>query len=134
MLASYPCTRAEVRRPGMVRGFSSLSTSSFAFGIIRQGVDHSGDKLAFALSQPLRVEAGHAELQWISGRTPDGRVEIEQAVLGLEPSGRRLDVELTYSRPWAGGVAHLAAIASRDAGHVRGRNEAVLLIRYSRRF
>ena len=127
-------SRAEVRRPGMVRGFSSLSTSSFAFGIIRQGVDHSGDRLAFALSQPLRVEAGHAELQWISGRTPDGRVEIEKAVLGLEPSGRRLDVELTYSRPWAGGVAHLAAIASRDAGHVRGRNEAVLLIRYSRRF
>ena len=127
-------SRAEAGRRGMVRGLSSLLTSSFAFGIIRQGFDHSGDRLALTLSQPLRVEAGHGELRWISGRTPDGRVEVEQAVVGLEPSGRRLDVELTYARPWAGGLAHLAAIASRDAGHVRGRHEAVLLMRYSRRF
>ena len=63
-----------------------------------------------------------------------GQVEVEQAVLELEPSGRQLDLELIYARPWAGGRAHVALIASRDAGHVRGETEAVLLMRYSREF
>ena len=127
-------SRAQVRRNAMLRRLSPLWTSSLAAGIIGQEVDRSGGWLAFMLSQPLRVEAGRAELRWATGRTSDGRVAIERAVRGLEPSGRRLDLELVYSRPWAGGLAHLAAIASRDAGHVRGRHEAVLLMRYSRRF
>ena len=127
-------SRATVRRNGMVRRLSSLWTSSLAAGIIGREVDRSGGTLAFTLSQPLRVESGRAEFRWASGRTPDGRVEIERAVPGLEPSGRGLDLELAYSRPWAGGLARLAAIASHDAGHVQGRNETVLLMRYSRRF
>ena len=127
-------TVAKSQRRGMVRRLSALWTSSFALGVIGREIGHSRDRLALRLSQPLRVESGRAETRWVSGRNPDGQVEIEQAALGLEPSGRRLDLELTYSRPWAGGLAHLAVIASRDAGHVRGDNEAALLVRYSRRF
>ena len=125
---------ARVQRRGMARRLSELWTSSFALGVIGREIGHSRDRLALRLSQPLRVESGRAELRWVSGRNPDGQIEIEQAALGLEPSGRRLDLELTYSRPWAGGLAHLAVIASRDAGHVRGENEAALLMRYRRRF
>ena len=62
--------------------------------------------------------------------TPDGAVTAEDAALDLEPSGRRIDLELVYARPLAGGEAHLAATAARDAGHVRGKNEAALLARY----
>ena len=127
-------SHAEVRRHGMVRDPSALRTSSIALGLIGEEIDHAGGRLAFRFSQPLRVEAGHARLRWVSGRTPDGLVEVEEATLDLEPSGRQLDLELTYSRPWAGGQAHLAAIASRDAGHVRGENDAALLMRYSRAF
>ncbi len=127
-------SRARVRGHGMVRRLSALRTSSLAFGVIGEEVGHAGGRLAFRLSQPLRAEAGRAQLRWVSGRTPGGQVEVEQAVLGLEPSGRPLDLELIYARPWAGGQAHVAVIASRDAGHVRSETEAVLLMRYSRRF
>ena len=127
-------SRAEVRRRGMMHNPSALWTSSFAFGLIGNEIDRSGGRLAFRLSQPLRVEAGQAGLRWVSGRTADGQVKIEHAALDLEPSGRQLDLEVTYSRPWAGGRAHLAAIASRDAGHVNGENDAALLMRYSRTF
>ncbi|MDE0411775.1 MAG: hypothetical protein OXI37_06135, partial [Gammaproteobacteria bacterium] len=73
-------------------------------------------------------------LHWVAGRTPDGQVNIRQAAVDLEPSGRQLDLELTWSRPWVGGQVHLAGIVSHDAGHVRGDHEAVLLARYHRAF
>ena len=127
-------SRAGVRGHGMVRRLSALRTSSLAFGVMGEEIGHAGGRLAFRLSQPLRVEAGHAQLRWVSGRTPGGQVEVEQAVLELEPSGRQLDLELIYARPWAGGQTHVAVIASRDARHVQGETEAVLLMRYSRQF
>ena len=125
---------AEVRRHGMVRDPSSLLSGSYALGIVGDEIGRAGDQLAFRVSQPLRVEAGDAQLRWVSGRTQDGRVDVERARLDLEPRGRQLDLELTYSRPWAGGQAHLAAIASRDAGHVRGAGGLALLMRYARTF
>ena len=126
--------RTDSRRQGIVRGVSGLWSGAFAVGVVGRDVGRSGDRLAFRLSQPLRVEAGRAELRWVSGRNPDGRVELERADLSLEPSGRQLDLEVAYSRPWAGGSVHMAAIASQDAGHVAGEREASIVARYTRRF
>ena len=126
--------RTDNRRQGIVRGISGLWSSAFAVGVIGQDLARRGDQLAFRLSQPLRVEAGRAQLRWVSGRSSDGQVELEQADLSLNPSGRQLDLEVAYSRPWAGGRAHMAAIASHDAGHVGGEQEISVVARYSRRF
>ncbi len=127
-------SHAEMRGHGMVRDASALRTGSFALGLVSESLDRAGGQLGFRLSQPLRVEAGHAQLRWVSGRTPDGRVTVEEAALDLEPSGRQMDLELAYSRPWSGGRAHLAGIVTRDAGHVQGEHEAALLMRYSLSF
>ena len=121
-------------RQGIVRGVSGLWSSALAVGVIGQDVGQSGDRLALRMSQPLRIETGRARLRWVSGRSPDGQLELEQADLSLEPSGRQLDLEVAYSRPWAGGRAHMAAIASHDAGHAEGKQEVSILARYSRRF
>ena len=126
--------RTDNVRRGIVRGVSGLRSGAFAVGVVGRDVGRSGDRLAFRLSQPLRVEAGRAQLRWVSGRSPDGRVEIEQGDPSLEPSGRQLDLEVAYSRPWAGGSAHVAAVASHDAGHVAGEREVSILARYGRRF
>lgn len=126
--------RTDSLRQGIVRGVSGLWSGAFAVGVVGRDVGRSGDRLAFRLSQPLRVEAGRVQLRWVSGRSPDGRVELEQADLSLEPSGRQLDLEVAYSRPWAGGRAQMAAIASHDAEHVAGEREVSILARYSRRF
>ena len=127
-------SHVEMQGHGMIRDSSTLWTGSFAVGLVGTRVDRVGGQLAFRLSQPLRVEAGHARLQWASGRTPDRQVAVADAVLDLEPSGRQLDVELTYSRPWASGRVHLAGIVTRDAGHARGEREAALLMRYALSF
>ena len=127
-------SRAESSGRGMVEDVSALWTGSFAVGLVGEGVDRTGGKLALRLSQPLRIEGGEARLRWVSGRLPDGRVTVEQVTLDLEPSGHQLDVEMIYTRPFAGGEAHLAAIASHDAGHVRGEHEAALMMRWRRAF
>ncbi len=127
-------SHVETSRHGMVRDLSGLMASSFDVGLIGNEVDRVGGRLALRLSQPLRVEAGQARVRWVSGRTPSGDAALEEATLDLAPSGRQLDLELTWSRPWAGGEAFLAGMVSRDAGHVRGKREAALLMRYSRPF
>ena len=103
--------RTDNRRQGIVRGVSGLRSGAFALGVIGQDVGRSGDRLAFRLSQPLRVEAGRAQLRWVSGRSPDGQVELQQADLSLEPSGRQLDLE----------VASLASLGGRAGAHGRNR-------------
>ena len=95
-----------------MRGVSGLWSSALAVGTIGQDVGRRGDRMAFRLSQLLRVEAAHAQLRWVSGRSPDGEVELQQAELGLEASGRQVDLGVAYSRPWADGQVHIAAIAS----------------------
>ncbi len=136
LLASAHVGTSRVERPrrGMVQDMSALRTASLAVGLVGEEVDGAGGRLAVRLSQPLRVEAGQARVRWVSGRTPDGGVTAESALLDLEPSGRQFDFELVYARPWAGGEAHLAAIATHDAGHVRDEHEAALLARYRHPF
>ena len=127
-------SQAAARYQGMLRNPSALWTSAFSLGISGDGVTGAQDRLALRLSQPLRVEAGHAQLRWVSGRTPQRQLHIEQARLGLTPSGRQLDLELTYSRPWAGGRAYFATVVARDTGHVRGEHDVALLMRYQAEF
>ena len=127
-------SRVRMENRGMLHELSSLRSSAFALGIIGENVGHVRDRLALRLSQPLRVEAGNARFNWVSGRTRDRRVLVEQTVLELSPSGRQLDIEMTYTRPWRGGQAHLAALFSRDAGHVRGQQDIALLMQYRRSY
>ena len=125
----------KMSKPGMMHDPSKLWASSFALGLIGQDFDRAGGRWAFRLSQPLRIEAGHVKLHWVAGRTPDGQVNIRRTAVNLEPSGRQLDLELTWSRPWTGGQqVHLAGIVSHDVGHVRGEHELVLLGSYRRAF
>ena len=127
-------SRTGLQKHGMLQDISALWSSTFAVGIIGEGIEDKQDRLAFRLSQPLRVESGDARFRWASGRTRNRQVRIETTALGLEPTGRQLDFELAYSRPWKGGHAHLATLVSRHAGHARGQHDFALLLRYKRNF
>ena len=127
-------SRTGMQKHGMLHDPSALWTSTFAIGVIGKDIGHTQDRLAFRLSQPLRVESGHARFHWASGRTRNRQVRIENTTLDLEPSGRQLDLELAYSRPWKGGQANLATLVTRHAGHTRGQHDFALLLRYNRGF
>ena len=127
-------TRTSVKRLGMITSISPLKVSAFDLGLSGENVAHRNDTLAFRVSQPLRVESGSAEVRWISGRTRYEEINVEQQSLSLEPSGRQIDVELTYGRPWRSGHANFGAIVSRHTGHSVGTSDSAFLMRYNRSF
>ena len=127
-------TRTSVKISGMITGISPLKVSAFDVGLSGEGVAHRNDTLALRVSQPLRVESGSAEVRWISGRTRYEEINVERQSLSLEPSGRQIDVELTYGRPWRSGHANFGAIVSRHTGHSAGASDSVFLMRYNRSF
>ncbi len=127
-------TRTSVKKLGMITSISPLRVSAFDLGLSGEGVVHRNDSLAIRVSQPLRVESGSADVRWISGRTRYEEINIEQQSLSLEPSGRQIDVELTYGRPWRSGHANFGAIVSRHTGHSTGASDSALLMRYDRNF
>ncbi len=127
-------TRTAVRGSGIVPTVSSLQTSTFDLGVIGESALHRRDRFGIRLSQPLRIESGEAEFEWVTGRTPHREVLREKTRIPLEPSGRQLDLELTYGLPWRGGWADFAAIVSRNHGHTANVDNSTVLMRYQREF
>ena len=127
-------SRPRLERQGMLQSLSTLWTSTFNFGVIGTNLVHGRDRLALRVSQPLRVEQGDARLSWATGRTRERQARFGQATVNLEPSGRQLDLELTYSRPWRAGRAHLGALATRQHEHTRSAHDFALFMRYDRSF
>ena len=75
---------------GLIADVSPLITSAFALQAVRPLND--GDTFTLSLSQPLRVESGHASLSVPVGRTKDGLVRRRPVTADLVPSGRQIEV------------------------------------------
>ena len=104
-------------RGGLVRKISPLVTSAFALHANRSVADGSAWRLS--LSQPLRIESGHALLDVPTGRTKAGNVVRNVLSADLEPSGRQVDLALGWLRPLDSGVLRLGATLSLEPGHRR---------------
>jgi Subtilase family len=94
-------TRPHGPAQGLLQNVSTLPSSSFGLGLARRDLAAAGDRLILAVSQPLRVEAGDAEIDRPLGRTFDGRIVRRREQIGLSPAGRELDLELGYRLPVA---------------------------------
>ena len=120
---------------GLIAGVSPLATS--AFGVSAERAFEAGKKhLRFSVSQPLRVEGGHARLDLPTGRTRDGDVTREVVETPLSPSGRQMDVSADW-RQWLrdGTELRLRSTALFHPGHRAGEEpEFSLLAAVLRRF
>ena len=114
--------------PGLLRGHQRVLSSAFSAGVrwTRKGL---GKHQSFwlLLSQPLRNESGHLQLDYPSGRTRVGGVLRETAFLSAQPSGRQLDLALGCEVAFRGASANaggwritLEASHSRQPGHTAG--------------
>ena len=102
---------------GLLQEIPPLTTSAFALHANRSGSD--GSAFRVSLSQPLRVENGHAHLDVPSGRTKAGGVVRDVRTAGLEPGGRQIDLALQWRRPLDLGILRVEAALSRQPGHRR---------------
>ena len=111
---------------GLLEAVSPLATSAFALHAARRT---AGDgALRVSLSQPLRIESGHARLALPSGRTKAGAVTRDRVTAGMAPGGRQLDLALHWQRPLAAGELRLGATLSREPGHRNGADAEVILL------
>ena len=113
-------------RDGLLNGASDLATSAFSFHAVRP--TRGGGAFRVSLSQPLRVESGQAELRLPVGRTKSGEVVRDAVALGLEPSGRQVDLELHWQRPLERGELRLGAVLSHEPGHRRHEDPDLFLL------
>ena len=102
-----------------------MTTSAFALHAVRPAAD--GSAFRVLLSQPLRVERGHALLAVPSGRTKSGEVVRNLMNAALEPSGRQMDLSVQWRQPLDVGQLLLGATLSHEPGH-RGNASSELVI------
>lgn len=87
-----------------------LRTDSYAFDLARAGLFDPSDRLAFRVSQPLRVASGGFDLSLPTGYDyVSGVTAYSLQRLDLSPEGREIDFETSYARElWGGRMgAHL---------------------------
>ncbi|WP_068071811.1 S8 family peptidase [Novosphingobium lentum] len=114
--ARFGWTRAD--RTGTVAGGSQLLSSSWALDVEKVGVLGTADRLAFRLSQPLRVESGGLNLQ-----LPTGYDYATLATtyglrpLSLAPHGREMVGELAWRTALWRGALGTSLFYRRQPGH-----------------
>lgn len=104
-----------------VRGFAGggkIRSSAWSVDIGKDGL-FGGDSWGLRLAQPLRVSGGGLDLtlptQW-DYATRAVSVWTSQH-LSLAPTGRELDLEMRYARPFAGGVVQTNLFWRREPGN-----------------
>jgi hypothetical protein len=128
--------RTTARGGGTLVQGSRVMTSAFAFDVARANLLARGDRLAFRVSQPLRVESGGLNLalpvNW-DYATLTGQTAVQR--LNLVPTGREIDAELAWQGPFAGGSAGASLFWRRDPGHVgHAPNDKGMALRWGAAF
>jgi hypothetical protein len=110
---TYADLRFGVDGGGMVR------TGAFSTDVSKYGVFGKTDYAAFRIAQPLRVSTGGLSLN-LPTDFDYSTMSVSQwtvQTLNLAPTGRELDVEATYSRPFWLGTVQTNLFYRRDPGN-----------------
>ena len=102
-------------RGGLIDDISAISTG--AFGVHARAAVTDKDVLRLSVSQPLRVEDGHASLTLPVARTRYGAIQHASFAPDLAPDERQMDLSASWERPLAEGRLGLGVVWSRNPGH-----------------
>jgi len=95
--ASYGRTRVAAADLSLVNQIDNLTSSSFSLGVIGHSLFQKGDRMSLAVSQPLRVAGGTANVSYVSARDyQTDSLSFAQHQVSLTPDGREIDIELAY--------------------------------------
>nr|WP_231733175.1 S8 family peptidase [Sphingomonas sp. CCH5-A5] len=104
---------------GAINGGGSLRTAGYAFDIGKAGLFDARDSFGLRIAQPLRVTHGGLDLslagEWDYAAGRAGGYRLQR--LNLAPTGREIDVEWRYSRPFGPANADLNLFWRRDPGN-----------------
>ncbi|MEY3201036.1 MAG: hypothetical protein RIR70_586 [Pseudomonadota bacterium] len=102
----------------LITAHSSLRGDAVSFGLMRADAFKSGDRLSFAVSQPLRLRSGSLDFDLPQAQDENGNLQFAKQSVGLSPAGREVRTELRYAAP-AGRDAQISTFLMHRAspGH-----------------
>ncbi len=119
-----------VQGQGILTRIAETATTQFGAGL---AWSEGNRRVAFAVSQPIRVESATAQFVLPAGRTLDGEVLRKNETLALSPSGRQVNFEMALQqRLDRTSSFSLNAVHARDFGHVAGKREWTVMGVYRR--
>ncbi len=80
----------------LIGGFDGVRSEAMSLGLAARDLFTGDDRLSIAVMQPLRVTDGTATVTAPESRTLEGAVNFAEETVGLSPSGRETDAEVTY--------------------------------------
>lgn len=119
-IGSVGSTKMNVNGVGLLHDIHDVTSTSFAFDIARPIGLNEQDSFHIGISQPLRVESGHAKIMIPQLYEKGGNLKFSESSVDLSPSGRQIDVSLGYEATIddAFNVGVQFAV-SKDYGHVK---------------
>ena len=95
--ATYGVTAVKAANLSLVEHINSLTSGSFSIGFTGESLFQRGDRLSFAVSQPLRVMGGYANISYVTARDYQAdSLSFISNQISLAPDGREIDFELAY--------------------------------------
>lgn len=130
-------TRARSDGAALLGDIGRLRSESFALGVTGHDVLRAGDRFGFSVIQPLRVTGGDVSLTVPVFRDLEtGIFSFESRSFSLSPSGREVDLEMSYGLRLGFATTLEAGIIQQfEAGHVKNGGAITnFLIRARTRF
>ena len=130
---SYRRGWTKVGGTGDLADKGALRTEAFGFDVAKTSLFAGGDKLAFRITQPLRVTKGGFDLNVpIAYDYKTGETTFGQRFFNLAPTGREIDYEVAYGLGLFGGSLDFNAFVRTDPGHIEAmRRDAGAAIRFT---
>lgn len=130
--ASYGLTNVAAAELSLVEKIGNLRSGSFSIGFTGDSLLRKGDRLSFAVSQPLRVSGGYADISYVAARNyQTNSLSFVSNQVSLTPGGREIDFELAYRMADIFGArVELNILHQVNPGHNRAnRDNTGVLIR-----
>lgn len=106
--ASHGWTRVDTSPTSLLESVDNITSSSFSLGIEGTSLLRKDDRFSLAFGQPLRVNKGTAQLAHVQSRDyVTNTLNFESRALSLAPTGREIDIELSY------GVSNILGMSLR---------------------
>ena len=125
-------TRVDGGGLALIDDFSTLTTSAQGLELVRRTIWRDEDWLGLSVSQPLRLHAGTARvtLPVAYDYATETTTHASQRV-SMVPSGREIDLELSYGFGIPAGAIQANLLHRREPGHVASAApETVMLVQF----
>ncbi len=108
---------------GLVRSFSGIESQAYGLAIAKRGVFAKDDALGFAVSRPLHIVSGSAEITASTDVTETREILYSTEVASLASKTPETDYEVGYTTKLGEGLSFQAsAVYQQDAGGIQGES------------